>query len=60
MIISVRNICRARNDFRMGRHSGPRKTRTRMESVFDVVVQKLKNIRFPFGDAQVKQIVPII
>ena len=31
-----------------------------MESVFDVVVQKLKNIRFPFGDTKVEQVVPII
>jgi hypothetical protein len=31
-----------------------------VESAFDVVVQKLKNIRFPFGDAKVEQTVPII
>ena len=31
-----------------------------VESAFDVVVQELKNIRFPFGDAEVDQTVPII
>jgi len=37
-----------------------RKTQTREESVFDVLVQELKNIRFPFGDAKVEQTVPIL
>jgi aryl-alcohol dehydrogenase-like predicted oxidoreductase len=31
-----------------------------VESAFDVVVQELKNIRLPFGDAKVDQTVPII
>jgi hypothetical protein len=43
-----------------GRVLDERRAQTRMESVFDVVVQELKNIRFPFGDAKVEQTVPII
>jgi hypothetical protein len=42
------------------RYSTKCKTQIRMESVFDLIVQKLKNIRFPFGDAKVEQTVPII
>ena len=33
---------------------------TRKESVFDIVVQELKYIRFPFGDGKVEQTVTII